>query len=132
MWMILEMLVVFHRPPRAAPDEAVLEEQTVTKVAFHNLIAIVLFPVNIWLGIRRLNNCLPVTIADVWVVERVDVDGEASGMIGELLGVWDITIAETTSVVVAHLSFVISVVFVSQTYVLDRVVVSIELTEDCL
>ena len=54
--MELEVLVVFHRSPGASPDETILTEQAMAKIALYNLIAIGFLPVNVGFAIRGLYN----------------------------------------------------------------------------
>ena len=77
------MLVVFHGAPGAAPDEAVFDEQAVAEVAFIDLVAELLAAVGIGLAVGGFNNPAAILrMADIGIVECVDVDGEAAGMIG--------------------------------------------------
>jgi hypothetical protein len=70
------------------------------------------------------------TSPHVWVIERVDVYGQAAGMIGEVLAAGDPTEAEATGVVVSHLALVIGIIVISQAYPLDRVVLAVEFHEN--
>lgn len=125
------MLVVFDTVPGAAPDEAVLCEETVAEVALHNLVGKVSGTVDVGLAIGGLDNhCAVFPVTDVGVVERVDVYCQSSGMIGEFFGAGHRAVAKAAGVVVAHLAFVVGIVFIWQAHALDRVVVLVELTED--
>lgn len=71
------------------------------EVALYDLITILFAAVGISLGRGRLDDLRAVLgVTDVRIIKGVDIDGEATGMIGEMLGAGDGTIAETTGVVV--------------------------------
>ena len=126
-----EVLVVFHGAPGAAPDEAVFDEQAVAEVAFIDLVTELLAAVGIGLAVGGLNDPAAILrMADIGIVERVDVDGEAAGVIGELLRTRDDTITEAAGVIVAHLTLIVGIVLISQADALDRVVGLVQLTED--
>ena len=125
------MLVILHRAPGAAPGEAVFEEELVTEVAGFYLIAVVLGAVGVRLAVRGVDNLGAVlAVTDVRIIEGVDVDGEASGVIGELLRIGHVAVAKAAGVVVLHLSFVVGIVVVGQADALDGVVGVVELAED--
>ena len=97
-----------------------------TKIAFFYFIAELFMTVSIGFAICWLNNPGAIlAIADVRIVARVDVDSQTSGMIGELVAAGYLAITETAGVVVAHLAFVIGIIFIRQTHLLNRVVVGI-------
>ena len=126
-----EVLVVFHGAPGATPGEAMFDEQAVTEVAFFDLVAVLFATVGIRLGVGRFDDLTAVlTIADIGIVERVDVDGKTTGVIGKFLRTGDGAITETTGVVIAHLSLIVGIILISQTDMLDRVVGFVKLTED--
>ena len=96
-----EVLVILHGAPGTAPGKAVLQKEAVEEVALYDLITILFAPVDIGTarsGLYDLRAVLGVT--NVRIIKGVDIDGEATGMIGEILGAGDGTIAETTGVVV--------------------------------
>ena len=129
--MVFEVLVVFLRAPGTTPAEAVLEEEAVAEVAFLYLVAIALAAVGIGFacgGFYYLTASFVVT--DVGVVEGIDVDGETTCVVGQLLSARDGAITETAGVVGAHLALVVGIVVVGQTDALDGVVGLVELTED--
>ena len=125
------MLVVLEGAPGAAPGEAVLEEEPVAEVAGFYLISERARAVGIGLAVGGLYVLGAVlTVAHVGIIAGVDVDGEATGVIGELLRVGHVAVAEAAGVVVAHLSLVVGIVVVGQPDALDGVVVGVELAED--
>ena len=129
--MVFEVLVVFHGAPGAAPDEAVFDEQTVAEVAFIDLVAELLAAVGIGLAVGGFNDPTAILrMADIGIVERIDVDGEAAGVIGERLRTRDGAITEPAGVVVAHLTLSVGIILISQADALDRVVGLVELAED--
>ena len=76
------MLVVFHCPPRTAPSKAILKEQLIAEVAFVDLVLEVLLAVAVGFGCGWLYHLLSVLACpDIRVIERISVNGEASGMI---------------------------------------------------
>ena len=80
--MVFEMLVVFHRPPRTAPSKAILNEQLIAEVAFVDLVFEVFLAIAVGLGCGWLNYLLTVLACpDIRIIERIDVNGEPSGMI---------------------------------------------------
>ena len=79
--VVFEVLIVFHRAPAAAPGEAVFDKEAVAEIAFLDFVAIGLATVGIGLGVGGLDNLTTIlAIADIGVVERVDVDGETTGV----------------------------------------------------
>ena len=97
-----------------------------TKITFFYFIAELFLTVGIGLAICGLNNPSAIlAIADVRIVACVDVDGQTSGMIGKHVAAGYLAITETAGVVVAHLAFVIGIIFIRQTHLLNRVVVGI-------
>ena len=79
------MLVVFHGSPGAAPGEAVFEEEAVAEVALLYLVAERLLTIDIGFAIRGFYDTGAILAgADVGIVAGVDVDGQATGMKGEL------------------------------------------------
>ena len=77
------MLVVFHRPPRSAPGKAILKKQLIAEVTLVDLIFEVLLAVTVGFGCGWLNHLLSVLACpDIRVIERIDVNGEAFGVIG--------------------------------------------------
>ena len=129
--VVFEVLVVFHGAPGAAPDEAVFDEQAVAEVAFIDLVAELLAAVGIGLAVGGFYDPAAILrMADIGIVERIDVDGEAAGVIGELLRTRDDTITEAAGVVVAHLTLIVGIILISQADALDRVVGLVQLTED--
>ena len=125
------MLVILHGAPSAAPSEAVLEEEAVEKITLYNLITILLAAVGIGTGRGRLDDLRAVLgVTDVGIIKGIDIDGETTGMIREMLGAGDGAITEATGVVVAHLELIVGIVLIGQADALDGVVGAIELAED--
>ena len=76
------MLVVFHRPPVATPLKAMLHKEAVTEVVLRNLIFERLAAIDVWLTRGRLNEQRSVFLpADTRIIQRIDVDGEATCMV---------------------------------------------------
>ena len=97
-----------------------------TEVAFDDLIFEIFRAVavrNGCCGFHYLFAILP--CSHVRIIERVDVNGKPSGVLGKMFATRDHSITKTTGVVVAHLSFVVSIIVISQTYPLDRVVLAV-------
>ena len=79
--MVFEVLIVFHRAPAATPGKAVFDKKPVAEIAFLDFIAIGLAAVGIGFGVGGFDNLTTVlAIADIGVVEWVDIDGKASGV----------------------------------------------------
>ena len=84
--MEFKMLVVFHRSPRTAPGEAVLDEKLIAEVVLVDLVFEVLLAIAIRLGCGRLNDLLTILASPyIRIVKRVDVNGQPSGMVGKML-----------------------------------------------
>ena len=83
------MLVVFHGAPGAAPDEAVLDEELVAEIIGGDLVTEVLLAIDIRQARGGLDDAMTVflTITDVRVVEGIDIDGQAVGMLRQVFGV---------------------------------------------
>ena len=125
------MLVVLEGVPGAAPGEAMPEEETVAEVARLYFITERARAVGIGLAVGGLYVLRAVlAVAHVGIVAGIDVDGETPGVIGELLRVGHVAVAEAAGVVVAHLPLVVGIVVVGQSDALDGVVAGVELTED--
>ena len=76
------------------------------------------------------NACAVFLYFHVRIIKRIDIYGESAGMIGQVLATWHAAVTETAGVVVAHLSFIVSIILVGQTYPLDRVVLTVQFHED--
>ena len=76
------MLVVLHRPPVAAPFEAMLDEEAVAEVVLRNLILERLTAVDVGFARGRLDEHRAVFLpADTGIIQRIDVDGESTRMV---------------------------------------------------
>lgn len=76
------MLVVFQRAPVATPLEAMLHEEAVTEVVLRDLILERLTAVDVGLTCGRLDEQRSVFLpADTGIIQRIDVDGEATCMV---------------------------------------------------
>ena len=97
-----------------------------------DLITEILLTIGIRHASGRLYDAVTVflTITDIRVVQGVDVDGQAVGMLRQMLGVGHDTIVEAAGVVGAHLAFVVAIVVVGQGDLLDGITRLVELTED--
>ena len=130
--LFLEMLVVFHGAPGAAPAEAVLDEEAVAGVGGvdegDGHLAAGGAVGGVGLGIGGFH--LAVVEVDVGVVEGIDVDGESLGVFGELGGARDDAEVEAGGVVGCHAALVVAIVVVDEGDALDFVALLVELTED--
>ena len=66
----------------------------------------------------------------VGVIERIDVDGGAHAVFGDFRGMGDEAEVEGGAVVVCHRAFIIGIVVVHETDLLDGILGGIELFED--
>ena len=126
------MLVVLHGAPGAAPSEAMFDEELVAEIIGGDLVTEVFLAIDIRQARGGLDDAMTVflTITDVRVVEGIDVDGQAVGMLRQVLGVGHDTIVEAAGVVGAHLALVVAIVVVGQGDLLDGITRLVELTED--
>ena len=82
---LLKVLPVFHRAPGATPSEAVLQEKAVQEIALDNLVGEALTAVDILHGRSGLHDATSVLArADIRIIEGIDIDSHARGMLGEL------------------------------------------------
>ena len=89
------MLVVLARGPVAAPVEASGGEEAEAEVIVVNLVGEVPRAVAVRLAGDGLDERRAIIEGlDVGVVEGVDVDGQAAGVLGEVVGGGDVAIAE--------------------------------------
>ena len=125
------MLVVLEGAPGASPGETMLEKEPVAEVAGFYFISERARAVGIGLAVGGLHVLRTVlAVAHIRVIAGIDVDGQSTGVVGELLRVGHVAVAEAAGVVVAHLSLVVGIVVVGQSDALDGVVLGIELAED--
>ena len=80
--LFLEMLIVLTRGPRAAPGEAVLDEQPVAEVVLVNFVRYFFLSIGILSSFLRLHKEGTVrTATHEGIVEGIDIDGHASRMV---------------------------------------------------
>ena len=126
-----KMLVVLARGPIATPVEAGLGEELEAEVVVVYLVGKVPVAVAICLsrgGLDEERTILANLI--IWVIQRVDVDGQSAGVLRQIGGASDIAVAEARRVVVAHLCLIISVIDIWQQHALDGVLRIEELAQD--
>ena len=124
------MLVVFAAVPAAAPFEAVLGEDLESEVRLVDLHREVTAAVYIGGSGGGLDGERAVHHFDIGVVERIDVDRRAHAMLGDFCRVGDEAEIEGGTVVVCHRAFIIGIVVVHETDLLNGILGSIELFED--
>ena len=109
------MLVVLTCSPVTAPFEASLGEKFEAEVVVVYLVGEV--PVAVTKDLSRGGldeERAIITHLIVRVVERVDVNGQSTGMLRQISAACDGTVAEARRVVVAHLCLVISIIDIGQ------------------
>ena len=117
-----KVLIIFPCFPIAAPIEAGLGKEFEAEVVVVNLVGEVPRAVTVGLASGRLDKERAVAERlDVGVVERVDVDGQSTGMLREIVGGSNVAIAEARGIVVAHLRLVVSIIDIGQQHPLDGV-----------
>ena len=107
---LLKMLPVFLALPMAAPTEASGGEKLLAEVTLVDFVGKVLIAVNKIQGRLGLDTVAPHTR----VLQRINVDGQAKGMLREPGRPRDVAIVETRGVVGLHRGFVVSVEIVDQ------------------
>ena len=65
-----------------------------------------------------------------WIVERIQIDGQATGMCGEFLAAVDNPIAETRGVVGLHGTLIVGIIVVDELDAPDGVSLPVEFLED--
>ena len=79
--ILFKVLVVLEATPVAAPFEAMLNKQAITKVAFLYLIAELFLAIYVWPASSGLYHRGTVfALLDIGIVQRVDVDGQSQCM----------------------------------------------------
>ena len=125
------MLIVFKRPPVAAPGESVLCKEAIDQVLVGDLVFETTLAIGVGTSCFRLDDeCAVFTPFHVGIVERVDVDGHTEGVSRKLIRTINDTITEARRVVGLHRQFIIGVVVVDGTYTLDGVSLAVEFVED--
>lgn len=108
LWSFLEMLVVLHAAPVAAPMEAEGLEHPFAEVRFVDFVGEGFGAINVVGGCCRLNG----GASDTGVLQRVDVDSHAEGVSRQGFGSSDGAVVETRGVVCLHGGLVGSVEFI--------------------
>jgi hypothetical protein len=77
------VLIVLHGAPSSAPAEAVLDEQLIAQIRSSNFIRVIGLAINVRLTCGRLYYLMTVfpTIPYIGVIERIDIDGQSTGML---------------------------------------------------
>ena len=125
------MLIVFKRPPVAAPNESVLCKEAIGQVLVGDLVFETTLAVGVGTSCFRLDDERTVFAPlHVGIIERIDVNSHTKGMGRKFLAAVDNPIAEARCVVGLHRQFIIGVVVVDGTYTLDGISLVVELLED--
>ena len=125
------MLPVFHGPPRSTPFKAMLQKKAIQKVTLHNFIRKGFTAIHIFDGRCWFHNATPVLACPyIGIIERVDINSHAHGMLRKFSRTRYLPIAETGGVIIAHGTLVICLVVIYQTDMLDGVFLTIEFAED--
>ena len=129
--ILFKVLIIFLGAPIAAPRKAVRLEETIAEITLSNLIGMILAAVGILLACCRLDESGTVAaLADAGVIEWVDVDGHAHGVLGQALTARNGAEAEARGVVGRHRLLVVSIIVIDQLHALDGIAGLIELLED--
>ena len=127
------MLVVLHGAPVASPFEAMLDEEAVAEVVLRDLILERLTAVDVGLTRGRLDEQRTVFLpTDTGIIQRIDVDGESTGMVRQFRTALHDTIAVTRGVVGAHRGLVVIAIFGDGTHPLNGIFRLVEFCEDLL
>ena len=125
------MLIVFKRPPVAAPGESVLCKEAIDQVLVGDLVFETTLAIGVGTSCFRLDDeCAVFAPFHVGIIEGVDVDGHTEGVSRKLIRTINDPIAEARRVVGLHRQFIIGVVVVDGTYTLDGVSLTVEFVED--
>ena len=114
--LFLKMLIIFAGTPTAAPGEAMLYKKLVSKVGFVDLIRKILFSVRIGFapGGGDIDRAV-LAGGDVGVVEGIQVNGKAVGMVGKSAG-GKRPVVKAGCIIVFHGQFIIPLIFLHKTY----------------
>ena len=125
-----EMLEVLARFPVTAPLESVLGEEFIGQVVVVDFVGERFRPVTVFLGSGGLHLSGAVgLVLVIGIIQRVNVNGQSSCVLRQLLATGNVAIEETGGVVRPHLQFVIGIVFVGQFHLLDLVSLFVEGSE---
>ena len=129
--LLFEVLIVLESAPGTTPTETVLKEKAIAEVVGGNLVFKRLRTVNIgltrcWFNLQRAV-FLP---AHAGIVERIDVDGKALGVLGEFRAAGNWAIAVTRRVVGLHGTLVVVGIVGNRANALDGVLCFVELGKD--
>lgn len=125
------MLVVLAGAPGTAPGEVVAGEEAVAEVVAGDLVGEGAGAVGVGTAGRGVDDEGAVAATEAMgVVEGIDIDSEAEGVLGEPLAAGNGAVAEAGAVVGAHLAFVVGIEDVGQEHTLDGVAGLVELTEN--
>ena len=125
------MLIVFKRPPVAAPSKTVLCKEAIDQVLVGDFVFETTLTIGVGTSCFRLDDERTVfTSLHVGIVKRIDVDGHTESMSRKFLATVDNPITEARCVVGLHGQFVIGIVVVDGTYTLDGVSLAVEFVED--
>ena len=105
------MLVILAGGPVTAPVEAGLGEEAEAEVVMVYLVGEVPIAIAIGLGGGGLDEERAiVAYLIIRIIERVDVYGQSTGMLREIVGGSNVAVAEARRVVVAHLRLVVGII----------------------
>lgn len=113
----LKMLVVLHATPAATPTETVRFERLFAKVVVIDFVGELLATVNVVGGCGRTDT----RAFDAGILKRVDVDGQAEGMLRESPRTCYGAVVETRTVVGLHGGLVGSIEVIHQTDTVDGI-----------
>jgi len=131
LWLLLEVLIVFQRPPVATPRETMLSKEAIGQVVVCDFIfegACTIDVGSCRSGLDEERAVLAPLYA--WVLQRVQVDGQSTGMHGEMFRTVHDAVAEARGVISLHGALVVGIEVIDGTYLGDRVALSVELTEN--
>ena len=124
------MLVILDRAPVTAPAEALGTEQATGQVVTGNLVGKSFVAVGITGGCGRLDDATAIAHLHTGVVQRIQIDGQALGVLRESRGPCHRPVTETGSVIGLHGPLVVIAVLTDGTDALYRIAGFIELAED--
>lgn len=109
------MLIIFAGIPIAAPGKAVFDKETVAEVVFIDLVGKIQTAVGVNLTScgRNIGIVRAVFVEDyIRIIERVDINGKAVGVLRETGSAVHDTVVKAGSVIICHGSRVIAIVLI--------------------
>ena len=98
----IKMLVILGIFPVAAPAETFGAEEAVAEVVAANHVGMLARAVGIWCAALWIDESAAVSLADIRIVERVDVNRQSIGMIRQFTSIRDMTKIKRTAIVIFH------------------------------